>query len=81
MIRAAASEGKGVHVSNDGIVRQAPTNTGAALELDGVRVLLYPSEVEPGTISVQVETEIDLGQRVRIMLNDADLYVGDPEVD
>ncbi len=67
---------------NDGIVRQAPTDTGAALELNGVRVMLYPSEVDPGTVSVQVETENTRpGQKVRIMLNDSDLFAGDPEVD
>lgn len=66
---------------NDGIVRLAAADTGAAFELNGVRVLLYPSEMDPGTVSVQIETDKAPGQKVRVMLNDADLFDGDPEHD
>lgn len=65
----------------DGIVRQAPADAGAALELNGVRVNIYPSEVDPGTVSVQIDTDQAPGQKIRVMLNDADLFAGDPEHD
>lgn len=45
----------------------------------GVRVLVYDSD-EPGVVSVQIETQVS-GQRVRVMLNDGDLFEGDAEVD
>lgn len=46
----------------------------------GVRVLVYDSDITPGAVSVQIETEVP-GQQIRVMLNDADLFIGDAEVD
>ena len=53
-----------------------------SLTLDGVCVRLYHSDVKPGVVSIQIETnETEPGQKVRVMLNDADLFIGDPEKD
>lgn len=53
------------------------TATGGTVHLAGVTAELCPSDVNPGHVLVQIDT--DKGTRLNVAVNDGDVFRGDPE--